>query len=173
MATGVARVHVEEPFDVVILQGGSFEPITEEGRAAFAEVAAELDGKIEAAGAETVLYMTHAYVEPHERFDPDMIRLVEQTYVSTGNQLGAMVLPVGLAFELAYERRPEIELHKSFDGSHPSMLGTYLAACVVYASLYGLPASEVEYTYFGAVDEENAVFLRAIADETVRDFFDR
>ena len=167
------RLDVEEPFDLVILQGGSFEPITEEGRAGFAEVAADLDAKIRAAGAETALYMTHAYVEPHENVDPEMIGMVVETYVSTGNEIGALVLPVGLAFELAYEQRPEIVLHKTFDGSHPSMLGTYLAACVVYASLYGLPASDVDYTYFGAVDEEDAAFLRAIADETVNSFFDR
>ena len=167
------RLDVDEPFDLVVLQGGSFEPITEEGRVAFAEIAADLDVKIRATGAETALYMTHAYVEPHDNVDPAMIGMVVETYVSTGTDIGALVLPVGLAFELAYERRPEIELHKTFDGSHPSMLGTYLAACVVYASLYGLPASDVDYDYFGSVDGEDAIFLRAIADETVRDFFDR
>ena len=167
------RLGVDEPFDLVILQGGSFEPLTDEGRSAFAEVAAELDAKIRATGAETALYMTHAYVEPDERYAPGMIRTIEQTYVTNANELGALAIPVGLAFELAYERRPDIVLHKTFDGTHPSMLGTYLAACVVYGSIYDRPASDLEYLYFGEVGEDDAVFLRAIADETVREFYDR
>ena len=167
------RLGIDEPFDIVVLQGGSFEPLTEESRAAFAETVAELDSRIRATGAVTALYMTHAYVDPHPRVDPQMIDMIVETYVSTGDAIDALVLPVGLAFELAYERRPDIELHKSFDGSHPSMLGTYLAACVVYASIYRRPASDVDYDYFGAVSEEDAIFLRAIADETVSDFFDR
>ncbi len=167
------RLEVDRPFDLVILQGGSAESLSEPSRSAFAETAVELDEKIRATGAEVALYMTHAYVEPHNLYDPEMIRTVESTYVSTGNELSALVLPVGLAFELAYERRPEMELHKPFDGSHPSLLGTYLAACVVFASLYEMPASELQYDYFGAVDDDDAEFLRAIADEAVRDFFDR
>ena len=88
-----------------------------------------------------------------------------------GNELDALVIPVGLAFELAYERRSDIELHKTFDGTHPSLLGTYLAACVVYQSIYGTSTVGIEYDYLGAVDEEDAEFLREIADETVSEFF--
>ena len=88
-----------------------------------------------------------------------------------GNDLDALVIPVGLAFELAYERRSDIELHKTFDGTHPSLLGTYLAACVVYQSIYGTSTVGIEYDYLGAVDEEDAEFLREIADETVSEFF--
>ncbi len=167
------RLGVDQPFDLVILQGGSAESLSGESRTRFTATAAALEARIRAAGAETALYMTHAYAEPHERYDPGMIRVVEEAYVSTGNEIGALVFPVGLAFELAYARRPEIELHKPFDGSHPSMLGTYLAACVVFASLYDMPAVELRYDYFGAVGEDDAVFLRAIADEVVRDFYGR
>ena len=117
--------------------------------------------------------MTHAYVEPHELYDPDMTDKVRQTYVRVGNELGALLIPVGLAFDRAYERRPGIVLHKSFDGTHPSLLGTYLAACVVYQSVYGRSVEAAGYDYFGTVDEDEAVFFRAIADETVRDFHAR
>lgn len=39
--------------------------------------------------------------------------------------------------------------------------------------LYDMPASEPEYDYFGAVNGDDTVFLRTVADETVRVFFDR
>jgi len=167
------RLGVEKPFELVILQGGSGEVLTEERRLEFSDKAAELAGKIRGIGAEVALYMNHAYVEPHEDYDPALIEKIERTYIPTGNELGALVIPVGLAFELAYERRPDIELHKTFDGTHPSLLGTYLAACVVYASIYEKSVTDIEYDYFGAVDDNDAAFLRAIADETVREFLKR
>lgn len=166
------RLGIEEPFDLVILQGGSSEPLTEENRQAFAEKAVELNEKIRDTGAEVALYMTHAYVEPHARFDPNMIEKIEPTYVETGNKIDALVIPVGLAFERAYAERPDMQLHKAFDGTHPSLLGTYLAACVVYASVYQRPVSGIAYDYFGAVDADDARFLRRIADATVAEFFD-
>jgi len=166
------RLGIDEPFDLVILQGGSSEPLTEKRRKAFAENAAELNRKIRNTGAEVALYMTHAYVEPHEKFDPAMIEKIEPTYVRTGNNIDALVIPVGLAFERAYGERPGIQLHKVYDGTHPSLLGTYLAACVVYVSVYGRSVADIEYDYFGTVGEDDARFLRRIADETVTEFFE-
>ena len=167
------RLGIDQPFDLVILQGGSGSVRSEQRRSQFRKKAAELQSVISASGAETALYMIHAYVKPHPRFDPKMDERIEHDYVSTGNAIGAFVIPVGLAFRKAYARRPDMELHKAFDGTHPSLLGTYLAACVVYASIYEKSASEIEYDYFGAIDEEDAVFLRAIADDTVREFYGR
>jgi Domain of unknown function (DUF4886) len=165
------RLGVDEPFDLVVLQGGSGEVLTSRSRLAFSNEAAEIAAKVRRTNAEVALYMTHAYVKPHKDYDPDLIDKIVSTYVKTGNELGALVIPVGLAFELAYQRRPDIVLHKPFDGTHPSMLGTYLAACVVYASVYQKPVANIEYNYFGAVGEDDARFLRAIADETVREFY--
>lgn len=165
------RLGIEQPFDLVILQGGSGEVRTADNQQAFADIAAAMAAQIRETGAEVALYMTHAYVEPHRLFDPEMIGKIVQTYVGTGNSIDAFVIPVGLAFQRAYEQKPEIVLHKTFDGSHPSLLGTYLAACVVYASVYQRPAADIEYTYFGAVSDSDARFLRQIADQTVGDFY--
>lgn len=167
------RLGIDRPFELVVLQGGSAEVLTEENRAQFRESAIEMSEKIRATGAEVGLYMTHAYVEPDERYEPNLINKIQPTYVSVGNKLDALVIPVGLAFERAYEQRPDIELHKTFDGTHPSLLGTYLAACVVYQSIYGTSTVGMEYNYFGAIDDDYAVFLRRIADETVREFYGR
>ena len=167
------RLGIDQPFELVILQGGSFEPLEEESRAQLRATAIELSEKIRATGAEVALYMTHAYVEPDERYEPGLIDKIGPTYVSLGNELDALVIPVGLAFERAYEQRPDIVLHESFDGTHPSMLGTYLAACVVYQSIYGQSVTAADYDYFGEVDKASAEFLRRVADETVREFYRR
>ena len=167
------RLGIDEPFELVVLQGGSAEVLTEESRAQFRESAIRMSEKIRATGAEVGLYMTHAYVEPDERYEPNLINKIRPTYVSVGNHLDALVIPIGLAFERAFEQRPEVLLHKTFDGSHPSLLGTYLAACVVFQSIYGSSTVGMEYDYFGAIDEDDAIFLRGIADQTVREFFGR
>jgi hypothetical protein len=60
-----------------------------------------------------------------------------------------------------------------FDGTHPNILGTYLSACVLYATIFKKPSSEVQYNYFGAISNEDQKFLQKIADETVKEFFKR
>ena len=167
------RLGVDEPFELVVLQGGSRETLTNKNRAEFRAEATRHAEKIRATGAEVALYMTHAYVEPHPQYDPAMFDRIRHTYVAVGNELKALVIPVGLAFERAYRERPEVMLHETFDGTHPNMLGTYLAACVVYRSSYGQSVTGIEYDYFGEVDRTSAKFLRRIADDTVREFFRR
>lgn len=166
-------LRVDRPFEVVILQGGSAAPLSEKRRNRFAQTIAEFSKKIETSGGETVLYMTPAYVKPHARFRPGMIEDIASLYISAANDNDALVIPVGLAFEEAYRRRPNLELHKTFDGSHPSLAGTYLGAATVYASLYGTSPVGNPYDYYGAIDADIALFLQTVAQDTVTQFFDR
>lgn len=168
-----ANLRVDAPFEVVILQGGSAEPLSEARRARFTETATAYAAKVRAAGGEPVLYMTPAYVPPHRSYRPDMIEDTASLYIETGNKLDVLVIPVGLAFAEAYRRRPEIVLHKDFDGSHPSMLGTYLAAATTFASLYGQSPIGNSYNYFGEVSADDARFLQEVAEDTVTTFYRR
>jgi hypothetical protein len=49
-----------------------------------------------------------------------------------------MAAPVGPAWELAEARLPGIGLYHP-DDLHPSTLGTYLAACVFYSTIFNKP----------------------------------
>ncbi len=168
-----ANLRVDRPFEVVIMAGQSNAALTPERRALFAQTAAQYAAKVRAAGGEPVLYMTHAYVPPHRQARPDMIDDVAALYVETGNDIDALVIPVGLAFAQAYRRRPDIKLHKSYDGSHPSLLGTYLAAATTMASLYGISPVGNGYDYFGEIDPADARFLQEVAQDTVTRFYKR
>ncbi len=167
------QLGIKQPFDVVILQGNSADALSDAGRASFREKVLEFNTEIKKRGAKSALYMTHAYVKPNKLANPDMIGKIEEMYVSVGNEAGVIVIPVGLAFEEAYRQRPDIKLQKVYDGSHPDLIGTYLAACVVYASLYGKSPVGNSYDYYGKVDKETAAFLQKVADETVRKFYGR
>ena len=170
--TKPGRIGVKEPFQLVILQGGSGEPLSIARSSQFRETAIEFNTVITERGGKTALYLTHAFVKPHRQARPQNISLTEDLYVSVGNEIGALVIPVGLAFELAYQRRPGIKLHKA-DGTHPELIGTYLAACTVYASVYGKSPVGSSYDYFGQIDQETASFLQQVATDTVKSFYVR
>ena len=89
-----------------------------------------------------------------------------------GNENGVLVIPVGLAFDLAYQKRPNIKLHDD-DGTHPGLLGTYLAACTVFASIYDLSPIGMKYDYFGSIDESDKNFLQEIAHEVTSTYLNK
>ncbi len=171
--TTPGKIGVKEPFQLVILQGGSAEPLAPARAAKFRETAAAFDKVIKSQGGKTALYLTQSYVAPHKQAKPENARLTEELYVSVGNQIGALVIPVGPAFDEAYKRRPTMNLHEEYDGTHPNKAGTYLAACVVFASVYGQSPVGNSYDYYGRIDKDTLAFLQQVADDTVRKFYGR
>ena len=161
----------KKPFQLVIFQGGSGETDTPNERDLFSDTAASVINKIHESGAEAALYMIHAYVKPHKDTNPQMIKDIKKMYINAGNKNNALVIPVGIAFENAYIQRPNIDLHKKFDGSHPNMLGTYLASCVVFSSITHISPLEIDYSYFGTINEIDKKFLQKVAHQTVEEFF--
>ena len=161
----------ERPFELVIFQGGSGETDTTRERKIFSDAVKKLIKKIHQSGAEAALYMIHSYVEPHKNTSPQMIEDIKTMYIDAGNKNNALVIPVGIAFENAYLQKPNINLHKKFDGSHPSMLGTYLASCVVFSSITHISPMGIDYSYFGKINETDKKFLQQIAHQTVEEFF--
>ena len=117
------------------------------------------------------LYMTPAYVFPHELQRIGLMREIESLYTDIGNRVNALVIPVGLAFEESYRRRPNLQLHNAYDGTHPSLLGTFLGAATVFASLYSQSPLGNQYDIFGAIDAETKLFLQQVAHDTVKKFY--
>jgi hypothetical protein len=99
-----------------------------------------------------------------------MIDIVAQTYLEAAKAAQATVAPVGLAFARSYQQRPNLALHKAFDGTHPNLQGTYLGACVVYLALYGGNLDGLAYDYFGRLPEAEARYLQQIAEQTMDAF---
>ena len=100
-----------------------------------------------------------------------MIKNIKKMYIDAANQNNVLVIPVGIAFENAYDLNPDIVLHKDYDGSHPSLLGTYLAACVVFSSITHKSPLKIQYDYFGKITQEDKKFLQEVAKNTVENFY--
>lgn len=129
-----------------------------------------LDRAIRAAGARTVFFMTWGYKRGDTENRPDdsygaMQARLAQGYGRIAQELSVELAPVGLAWEQALVSRPGLELWAG-DGMHPSLVGSYLAACVMYTVLYGNPPAR--NPYHAGLEEPEARFLQEVAAATVR-----
>jgi hypothetical protein len=75
---------------------------------------------------------------------PEDQAALNYAFMHAGKETGGIVAPVGLAWQGVRQQKPAMELYQK-DGSHPSQAGSYLAACVIFATLFhrspaGLPS---------------------------------
>ena len=156
------NLQLDRQIDLLIMQGGSKEVTTLELRSKFSKTAVNFSKKAQRMGIKTALYMTHAYLDNDPRYEPNLINKIELAYYDAGEKSNSSVIPVGLAYEMAYEERPNIKLHHP-DGTHPSLLGTYLGSCVVFASITGSSPEGLKYNYLDQISDEDLQFLKKIA----------
>jgi hypothetical protein len=154
-------------WDFVVLQEHSIRPIQDTVK--MYQSAAELQALIAPTGAQTVLYLTWA----RQHF-PEMQPGLARVYTGLAREIGARVAPVGLVWQAALAADPSRVLYTS-DKSHPTALGSYLAACTFYVTFFeaspvGLAVTLV--TTDGAVlieiPEAQARLLQSVAWDTVR-----
>jgi hypothetical protein len=96
---------------------------------------------------------------------------VIDSYAAAAAAAEMSLLPAGTAWAAAWRRKPGLALHAR-DGLHPSRLGTYLAALVVYSRLRNvspnsLPTNLVVAKMRFTVSRANAAILRASASEAL------
>lgn len=154
----------EGNYDVVVLQ--SWIPIA--GVETFQEYARKFIAESKNAGSKPVLFIPGRDTY-RELYTMDEIA---QAHFDIGMELGADVAPVGLAWQRAMEERPEIDMY-DIDKIHPSVYGHYLAASVLYATVFGESPVGLNYIpseVIGDLTEEEAAFLQRIAWETVQEY---
>ncbi|HSB15381.1 MAG TPA: SGNH/GDSL hydrolase family protein [Bryobacteraceae bacterium] len=127
------------------------------------------DAEVKRAGARTVLLLTWSRLsEPHQQGDLDY------AYDSVARELGAILAPVGPAWQMVRQRSPGLELYAK-DGSHPSPAGSYLLACVLLTSLFPEAARDLPFEVSGhavstggVVDTNRNTVLVALSAEQAR-----
>ncbi len=150
-------------FDVAIIMDSSQGPVHPVLAPVFDEYIGKNAATIRKHGAEPVFFMSWAYADK-----PEMTAPLAERYTEAGNRLNALVIPAGLAFARSIAARPSLNLYVD-DKRHPSLPGTYLAACTTYACLFG--KSPVGINWLAGLDSDTAHFLQTIAIETVQDYF--
>ncbi|MBV8534118.1 MAG: hypothetical protein JO128_00915 [Alphaproteobacteria bacterium] len=150
-------------FDLAIMMDCSQCPIHPKLKANFYAYAKKDSATVRKHGAVPVFFMSWAYADR-----PEMTQALAEAYTRAGNDTNALVVPAGLAFANAAQRDPSLVLHAE-DRRHPSVAGTYLAACTLYASLF--KKSPVGLTYTAGLPATTATFLQNVAWDTVRDYY--
>ncbi|MEM9530655.1 MAG: DUF4886 domain-containing protein [Pseudomonadota bacterium] len=147
-------------WDWVILQGHSREAYDGDVLK-FQDSVLQLTALARKHNVRPALFMTWAYTD-----EPEMTGIVSSNYRLAGARGEAPVVPVGLAFHRATQEVAVPLRHD--DQRHPTLAGTYLAACVFYSWLYEQPATGLSYT--AGLDPALAAQLQHIASETVASF---
>ena len=164
-ATALASTH----WNVVVLQEQSQIPSVDAFREAQMYPAArQLVGMIRATGAEPIFFLTwaHRYGWPENGLlgYGSMQAAVDDGYVRIASEQHAVTAPVGYAWAALLDREPQAELWQS-DGSHPTVEGTYLAACVFYTTIFG--QSPRGLGYHGDLPDDEAATVQEIAAKVV------
>jgi hypothetical protein len=124
---GTARARIAlGGWEAVILQQG---PSATEGRPSLLEYSDRFANEIERVGARTALYMV--WPDQSRFFDFDG---VSDSYETAAQSVGGLLFPAGEAWRLAWARDASLALYGP-DGFHPSLLGSYLVALVMYEQL--------------------------------------
>lgn len=121
-------------------------------------------------GAVPVLFMTWAHKDGESgaglpSYEAAQAR-IESTYLELSGQLRLPVAPVGDAWLHVHADHPDMALWQD-DNSHPTALGTYLAACVFYAAIFR--ESPAGLSYRGGASGDDAALLQGYAGRTVLD----
>ena len=146
-------------YDYVVLQEQSTLPVKNASR--MAENVRLFDEAIKQAGSKTVLYMTWA-----RKHAPEAQQAIAKAYTTIGKELGAIVVPVGLAWQSFLSTHDLPVLHDR-DQSHPTLAGSYLAACVFLAFLLKLNPIGIKSVAAG-LNEHDALILQTVAWEQFR-----
>jgi hypothetical protein len=141
-------------FDYVVLQEQSTLPVKNAER--MAENIRLFDGAIKRAGSKTVLYMSWA-----RQHAPESQKAIADAYNSIGDELGAIVVPVGLAWQHFLSIHDKPVLHDR-DQSHPTLAGSYLAACVFLGALLKENRVGIE-SGPDSLDEQDRLALQRVA----------
>lgn len=95
-----------------------------------------------------------------------MQNVLSERYMEFSNLFESEVTPVGVVWKYVKENYPSINLYQS-DGSHPSLAGSYLAACCFYTSIFRKDPTLISSNY--GLDASTASIIRNAAKSIVYD----
>jgi hypothetical protein len=125
------RVIAEGGWSFIVLQQGP--SALPESRVLLVDFAKRFAKEAKRVKARTALFMVWPAWSHSGDFDG-----VKLSYEAAAREAGAVFLPAGDAWRLAWKQDANLKFYGP-DGFHPSQLGSYLAALVIYQGLTGKP----------------------------------
>jgi hypothetical protein len=157
-------IKVDDPsIDAVIFMDCSLCPIHPMTKDDFHEYVAKHSKTIRSKGIEPMLFMSWPY-----KNKPLMMQELRKEFITAANKNNILLIPAGEAFYQFNNAYPDVDLYTP-DLRHPSKEGTYLAAAVVFATIFKTVTEGNEG--IKDIDPEVALKIQQIADRTVQEFF--
>mgnify|MGYP003347171678 CR=1 FL=1 len=105
---------------LVVLGGNYRDVLTDSGRALYRKTVIDFDAIIKKHGGHTALYWLPPHGQPGGSLaSAEHGRRLEEMTLAVANEVGALVIPVGLAFREAYRQRPGVKLQMGYDDYRP------------------------------------------------------
>jgi len=170
----------QKPWDYIVLQAQSQEPSfspTQVANDVFPYAQILIDSiESNSTCTEPIFFMTwgRKYGDQQNcQFYPPictylgMQQRLRESYLDMTFNHNATCSPVGICWKESIAQDSTLNLF-SPDNSHPSIYGSYLAACSFYSTIFKKPSLGSDYIPNG-IDTSTAIFLQTIASNTVLD----
>jgi PKD repeat protein len=177
-ATTFTKIH-SKPWDVVVIQGQSQEPSFPDAQVNSSTLpyAVQLSDSIwtNNSCSNVMYYMTWGRQNGDSQwseintFEKMNNRLYNAYMRMADSSDRSMVSPVGAVWAYVRANHPSINLYNA-DESHPSVEGTYLAACTFYTSLF--QETSVGANFYGGLTATTAGILQHAAAVVILDSLD-
>ena len=164
-----------QPWDYIILQGQSQEPSFPFNQVNTATLPYAVQLADSAKAIQPCSQVNYFMTWGRQNGDPQwdsintfdkMNQRLRDAYLRIADSANASVSPVGVAWKYIRDNYPNINLYQQ-DGSHPSLEGSYLSACVFYTSLFH--QASTGSTYNPGIDQNTATILQQVGSAIVLD----
>ncbi len=175
----------EQDWDYVVMQGGCHNIAYPEGHKEFASrwgihpvfpAMALLNGHVKSncRNSKSVYFMPQAFedgmtwIEGQNDHYDDMQLKIRQNSLNMLDDIDIIIAPVGMAwYRVLMESHPPLHYLHLSDWNHPSVRGSYLAACVIYVTLF--QESVLGNPYRAGVPQDEVDYFQEVASATVLD----
>ena len=161
-------------WDYVVIQDQSRNPVSDPSD--FEINVEKLIKLVRSHNAKPVLYQTWAYENGSKKLESTglsyrkMYTGLKTAYRTAADKNRCRLAPVGSAFYLCNLVDKNICLYNSEDNYHPSLQGSYLAACVIFYKIFG---SRKAVTFSADLNKHQALVLRFTARLCVFSYVDK
>ena len=158
---GIAQERLgRQSWNYVVLQEQSTLPVKNPAR--YHENVRLFAPEIGRRGAKMALYLTWS-----RQHAPDTQDRITAAVEAIAAEVDALVVPVGIAWRTVTATHSDMQLYTD-DGSHPTVAGSYLAACVFLATLFSEAPRGFLVSDALRLDRGVAAVLHAVAAEFAR-----
>ena len=166
----VAQALGEQQYDYVVLQEQSVLPAADPER--FFRAARSITRKVRKNGAKLVFYCTwgrktgHPVLSEINMNHDSMTLALKASYTAIAKEQDGLVAHVGSAFHEIYTTYGDtIDVYHT-DFTHPSQIGSYLAALTIFGTIVGVDPRTIPYD--GPVSPETAAILKQAAYNAIQ-----